>query len=169
MHGTDERFSTAQAKITPKYDPKAPQTSLAESAFTRRRELFVGRLAVCSYTQTCSSALASLQCAMLGCCVSSCCCKGTRRKRLAGHCGPKACCVRSHVHETELTFNKHRGSGMLQEQQASLISLARLYSCCCADDWLLRGHHRRADHRQGRHRPARPGDQPAARRDQGVS
>jgi len=42
----DEPLLPVQAKITPKYDPKAPQTSLAESAFTRRRELFVGRLAV---------------------------------------------------------------------------------------------------------------------------
>jgi len=37
------------AKITPKYDPKAPQTNLAESAFTRRREVFVGRLAMTGF------------------------------------------------------------------------------------------------------------------------
>ena len=43
---TDTTSLGVQAKITPKYDPKAPQPSLAESAFTRRRELFVGRLAV---------------------------------------------------------------------------------------------------------------------------
>ena len=36
----------AQAKFDPKYDPEAVQTNLAESAFTRRREVLVGRLAV---------------------------------------------------------------------------------------------------------------------------
>ena len=36
----------AQAKFDPKYDSEAVQTNLAESAFTRRREVLVGRLAV---------------------------------------------------------------------------------------------------------------------------
>ena len=55
MVGTRAHCSllVAQAKITPKYDPKATQTNLAESAFTRRRELFVGRLAVRHWQSAC--------------------------------------------------------------------------------------------------------------------
>ena len=84
-------------------------------------------------------------------------------------CRPLFGCTTSSCCATPCHATRKQSQRVIDVTRRLYGMVDNIVACCPADDRLLRGHHRRADHRQGRHRPASPRDQPAARRDQGMT